>query len=360
MKQKIEKEKLILLTGGGTIGSVTPLLAIVEILRSQKIATGFLWLGTANGPERQLVTEAGIPFQAISGGKLRRYLSFQNIQDSWRVMLGFFQAYQYLKDYRPKLVLTAGSFVSVPVVWAAKILGIPVIIEQLDYRAGLANRLMAPVAKQILVTFAKSSQDYGRKAVWLGAPVNPNLLQLIITDSFDWPWSKAERRPTVLIIGGGTGAAAINDFVNRQLSGLIKIANIIHLTGRGKAVATAQEHYCPVEFFNQSQMKMAYAAADLVVARAGLGTLIELAALKKISIIIPIPNSHQVDNAQAVAPAVAAIVDQEKELANGGLVKLISRVLSDSKKQAEVVSNWPRVIKIANENEIATIFKRYL
>jgi UDP-N-acetylglucosamine--N-acetylmuramyl-(pentapeptide) pyrophosphoryl-undecaprenol N-acetylglucosamine transferase len=258
------------------------------------------------------------------------------------------------------LVLTAGSFVSVPVVWAAKILAIPVIVEQLDYRAGLANRLMAPIAKQILVTFAKSCQDYGRKAMWLGAPINPKLLQPSESSKFNWPWLVTDKRPLVLIVGGGTGAAAINNLVSQQLTALTKIVNIIHLTGQGKSGAVAQEHYWPIEFFKQSQMIAAYSMADLVVARAGLGTLIELAALKKPSIIVPIPNSQQVDNARAVAQAGAAIIIQESELGHGGLAEAVGQLLGNFQKQSELVSNWPQAIKIADEAEVVKIFAQYL
>jgi UDP-N-acetylglucosamine--N-acetylmuramyl-(pentapeptide) pyrophosphoryl-undecaprenol N-acetylglucosamine transferase len=351
--------KLFLLTGGGTAGSVTPLLAIAEILREHSAKLDFIWLGTATGPERQLVEEAGIDFKAISAGKLRRYWSWQNIIDIGRLVVGFFQASYYLNKFRPTVIVSAGSFVSVPIAWAAKLFGIPIIIEQLDYRPGLANRLMAPLAKKILVTFAKSGRDYGHKAIWLGAPIRPNILQPVNND-LTLPWFFTGQRPIILIVGGGTGASGINDLVIQQLANLTKLADIIHLTGRGKVGSLPQEHYQPLDFLNQNEMIAAYQVADIVVARAGLGTLIELAALKKASLIIPMPDSHQLDNAQAIKQVDAAIVAQEKDLVDGQLTVQLKQLLADKQKQADLISNWPKAIKIANQQEIIKVFQEYL
>lgn len=351
-------KKLFLLTGGGTAGSVTPLLAIAEVLREHSADLGFIWLGTAKGPERQLIEEADIDFRVISAGKLRRYWSWQNIVDIGRLFIGFLQACYYLNKFRPALVLSAGSFVSVPIAWAAKLLGIPIIIEQLDYRPGLANRLMAPLAKKILVTFAKSGRDYGDKSIWLGAPVSPNIFQSAV--DIDLPWHFSSQRAVVLIVGGGTGAAGINNLVVEQLSGLTALADIIHVTGFGKAGTEPQEHYQPVGFLKQSQMRAAYQAADIVVARAGLGTLIELAALKKASLIIPMPDSHQLDNAQAIKEAGAAIVAEEDNLSAGRLISLIDQLLIDKQQQIKLANNWSKVLKMADESVIIKVFQEYL
>lgn len=352
-------KKVILLTGGGTAGSVIPLLAIAKTLQGYKPDCQFVWLGTKQGPERQLVEEAGIKFQPISAGKLRRYWSWQNILDIGRLIIGFFQASYFLNKIRPDILLSAGSFVSVPIAWVARIYGIPIIIEQLDHRPGLANQLMAPLAKKILVTFAKSGRDYGRKAIWLGAPIRPDIFQTG-GNSSQLPWSFNGQRPIILIVGGGTGAVGINNLVVQQLSNLTELADIIHLTGRGKFGAKPQEHYQPLNFLNQTAMMAAYQAADIVVARAGLGTLIELSALKKISLIVPMPDSHQLDNAQAVKEAGAAIVVSEKDLAGGQLVSQLQWLLADQQKQAELINNWPKAIKIAEQQAIIQVFREYL
>ncbi|MCU0679037.1 MAG: tryptophan synthase subunit alpha, partial [Planctomycetes bacterium] len=142
----------ICLTGGGTGGSVSPLLAIVDDLRARKqpdIKYDFYWLGTNSGPEKEMVAKEKIPFKAIAGGKLRRYFSWQNFLDPLKIIFGFGQSLLFLANWRPHLVISAGSYISVPVVWAGWILRIPVLIHQQDYEPGLANKLMAPFAKKI-------------------------------------------------------------------------------------------------------------------------------------------------------------------------------------------------------------------
>jgi len=354
---KQSRQPLFLLTGGGTAGSVTPLLAIAEALRKNRPELQLSWLGTVSGPEKILVEEAGIDFRAISSGKFRRYWSIANFIDLFRIIKGFGQAVSFIYQTRPKLVISAGSFVSVPVVWAAKFFRVPVVIEQLDYRPGLANKLMSVVANEVLVTFEKSCQDYGAKAVWLGAPVREDFYQ--VNQVIQMPWKFLEEKPVVLVFGGGTGAAGINQLIDEQLIEITRVANVIHLTGKGKGRAENNGNYYQTDFLEQKLMFAAYHEADLVIARAGLGTLIELAAFKKASLIIPMPNSHQIENAQVIKEAGAALVFAEKELANGQLNKQIEKVIDNKTGQAVMTANWPRVIKIADSATINQVFEKY-
>jgi len=359
MKLIKRRRNLVILTGGGTAGSVTPLLAIAEVIGNNYKEISFLWFGTTRGPERQLAEEAKIPFVTVAAGKLRRYWSWHNIIDVFKIIGGFFQGEYLLIKYRPKVVVSAGSFVSVPIAWAAKLLGIPLVIEQLDYRPGLANKLMAKAADCILVTFAKSLQDYGSKAIWLGAPVSSQLNNTE-PDDYSLPWKISRKRPIVLIMGGGTGALALNEAVYREIGNLTKLADIIHITGWGKGQEVKQGGYFSAEFLNHRQMIVAYKIANIVVARAGLGTMIELAALAKPTILVPLPNSHQLDNARVAAQAGAVIMLEEKDLVYYGLTEIVRGLLFDTQKQTNLVSNWPKVIKIASEAEILKIFSRYL
>ena len=356
MRQKLEKT-MFLLTGGGTAGSVTPLLAIAETLRKNRPELQLSWLGTTNGPEKILVEEAGIDFKAISSGKLRRYWSINNFIDLFRIVKGFGQAIHFIYQTKPKLVISAGSFVSVPVVWAAKLFRIPVVIEQLDYCPGLANKLMSLAANEVLVTFEKSCQDYGRKAVWLGAPIRERFYQ--VDQTVQTPWQFLKEKPVVLVFGGGTGAAGINQLVEEQLIEITEMANIIHLTGKGKGQAENNDSYYRIDFLEQKLMFAAYHEADLVIARAGLGTLIELAAFKKTSLIIPMPNSHQEDNARVIKEAEAALVFAENDLIAQGLSVEIKKIINDKRGKAVMTANWPKAIKIADSAIINQIFEKY-
>jgi UDP-N-acetylglucosamine--N-acetylmuramyl-(pentapeptide) pyrophosphoryl-undecaprenol N-acetylglucosamine transferase len=146
----------VLLVGGGTAGSVTPLLAVAEQIRKRQPETNFLFLGTAHGPETTLVPSTNIPFQSISSGKLRRYWSWSNFTDLIRTVLGVFQSWRLMRHWRPDVVIGAGSYVCVPVCFAARMLRIPIMVHQQDVVSGLANRIIAPWASKITVTFAAS------------------------------------------------------------------------------------------------------------------------------------------------------------------------------------------------------------
>src|SRR3989344_4178287 len=143
----------ILFSGGGTGGSVSPLLAIAEYIKTKQSNTEFLWLATKQGPEGHLVGKYNIPKRKIYSGKLRRYFSLKNFSDPFLIVAGFFQALAVIFKFKPQVIVAAGSFVAVPVVWAGWVLTVPAIIHQQDVKLGLANKLMAPFARAITVTF---------------------------------------------------------------------------------------------------------------------------------------------------------------------------------------------------------------
>jgi len=364
MKNQLKNYK-ILLTGGGTGGSVTPLLAIYDELTSpqsslyqgeeEKVRFEFLWLGTKFGPEKGMVEKAGIKFKAISGGKWRRYFSLENLVDIVKIKLGFFQALFIMLKWRPDLVISAGSFISVPVVWAAWVLRVPILIHQQDIIAGLANKLMAPFVKIITVTFEKSLVDYGKKAIWIGNPVRRELkINNLKTDN---------NLPIVLIIGGGTGAIAINKIVEDSLSELIKFCQVIHITGKEKSSLSNEvkiTNYEKYEFLNVNKMIEALNTADLVVTRAGLGFLSELSYLSKPTVIIPIPDSHQEDNAAFFRNKKAAITVKQKYLTAENFTHMIKDLLSDKKNLEKLSVNMGQAMKKGANQEMVKIIKKII
>ena len=139
----------ILFSGGGTLGPVTPLLAIHDMVTEAHPNATFFWLGNKLGPEKMTIEKFDIPFHTISSGKLRRYISFWNVIDIIRIIIGFFQSIKILWKEKPDVCISAGGFVSVPVHAAAWLLGIPTWVHQQDVVIGLANKLMAPSARVI-------------------------------------------------------------------------------------------------------------------------------------------------------------------------------------------------------------------
>ncbi|MEI6596891.1 MAG: undecaprenyldiphospho-muramoylpentapeptide beta-N-acetylglucosaminyltransferase [bacterium] len=363
MNNQLNKYK-ILLTGGGTGGSVAPLLAVYDELKKEQEKFEFLWLGTKFGPERVMVERAGIKFKAVSGGKLRRYFSFKNLVDIIKIKLGFFQAFFIMLKWRPSLVMSAGSFISVPIIWAAWILRVPILIHQQDIKAGLANKLMAPIASAITVAFEKSLVDY-KKAVWIGNPVRSKKLEA--KNKNDNYFGLNGNLPVVLVVGGGTGAMAINKLVENSLSELMKFCRVIHATGKDKSITNYELHppvdgtnYAKYEFLNADEMAGALSAADLVVTRAGLGFLSELSYLGKPSIIIPMPDSHQEVNAEFFRSKKAAIVISQKDLTAENFSHMVKDLLSDEKMRGQLALNMSKAMKQGASQKMAEIIKGLL
>ncbi|HZU06851.1 MAG TPA: undecaprenyldiphospho-muramoylpentapeptide beta-N-acetylglucosaminyltransferase [Chloroflexota bacterium] len=344
----------VLLAGGGSGGSVTPLLAVAEALRAHRPEVQLLLVGTADGPERALAAAAGCQFAAVASGKLRRYLDWRNVLDAGRVPLGVLQATRVVRQFRPAVAFGAGGFASVPPLVAAALAGVPVLIHQQDVEVGLANRLLVPFARRITATFAQSLDRLpAHKTLLTGNPVRRELTA----------GTPAEARrlfglepdlPTLLVMGGGTGALALNRLVAAALPELTRFCQVVHLTGRGRAVPPAQPspRYHAYEFL-VAEMKHALAVADLVVCRAGLGTISELAVLGKPMVLVPLPGSHQLANARVVATAGAAHVVQQQTLTPERLVALVRDLLADAPARAALAAAARRLLPADAADRIA-------
>lgn len=354
--------KNIMFSGGGTGGSVTPLLAVAEELLKDDSNLNLLFVGASDGPEKELVDKfelKKIKFITISSGKWRRYFSLHNFLDLFKIFFAFVSSFKILKEERPALIMSAGSFVSVPLVWAAAICKIPVLIHQQDIRPGLANKLMAPFARVITISFEKSFIDYGPRAVLTGNPLKDISVYEAKKVATRRDYSLELDKPLVLVIGGGTGALAINNLIREAIKNenLLDICQLVHLTGRGKSEGLEIENsqYHAFEFLDQSEVLSLMAASDLVISRCGLGTLTELSALAKATILIPMPASHQEENAAVFGEARAAIVLNQSEI-NPQLLKLeIGKLLSDAKLRGELMNNISKVMKPAAAQNIAAI-----
>ena len=201
----------IILSGSGTGGPVVPQLAVMEEIRSMRDDVDFVWVGTDEGPARKLVSTKGIPFYTIAAGKLRRYFSLLNVTDVFKVLIGFFQSIFLLLKLRPKVIVSFGGFVSVPLTWVGGLLRVPVHIHQLDVRPGLANKLMAKVASGITVGFSEAAGVFENdKVKVVGNPIAKEVVEKL-DNSKDLRKSAQEffhldnGFPTLLVIGGGTG-----------------------------------------------------------------------------------------------------------------------------------------------------------
>ncbi|MBI4122450.1 MAG: UDP-N-acetylglucosamine--N-acetylmuramyl-(pentapeptide) pyrophosphoryl-undecaprenol N-acetylglucosamine transferase [Parcubacteria group bacterium] len=304
----------ILLAGGGTLGSVNPLIAVYEEAKRRQSDWGWFWVGTRRGPERAAVKKLGIGYEWIPQAKFRRYASFHMLLDPFYLVLAFLRGLFIMAQVRPDVVVGAGSFVSVPIVWAAWLFRKKILIHQQDVRPSLSNVLAAPFADRITASFAPSLEAFSKKKSELtGNPVRAFISEGMAERARHMLNLDPSVR-TVLILGGSSGAAKLNQWVWEHCDALGKRANIIHITGRAKSNPAVEAHrYHQIEFVAEELPDM-LAAADLVVSRAGIATLSELSHLAKPTILVPISRSHQIDTAAYVARMDAAYVVREEQM----------------------------------------------
>lgn len=345
----------VLFTGGGTMGSVSPLVAVYEQLKIKEPQMQVFWLGTRKGPEKDFLTQYQIPFKSVVAGKLRRYLSLFNFISPLLIFIGFIQSVFRLIIFRPNVVLTAGSYVSVPVVLAAWLLRIPRFVHQQDIEIGLANKIMAKFATTITVSLRESLGEFNfKKTFHIGNPVR----QAVLAGSREKAITSFKLDPnlmTILIQGGGLGAEIINQMVLENIGKLTVNYQVIHLTGQGKSISQQfadfydretlkiiEQRYRPYEFLNQEFFD-ALAVADLVVSRSGFSSLTELAVLAKPAILIPIPG-HQELNAQYFAKYNAVKVINQTKLTSENFAQEILFLMGNDAEKQNLSRNIAQII----------------
>ncbi|MCC7367644.1 MAG: UDP-N-acetylglucosamine--N-acetylmuramyl-(pentapeptide) pyrophosphoryl-undecaprenol N-acetylglucosamine transferase [Chloroflexi bacterium] len=329
----------VLLAGGGSGGSATPILAVASELRARAPEIELLYIATQDGPEAALVVEEGIPYVGIATGKLRRYWDTQNVTDLGRIAWGVGQSLGHVRRFKPDVACGAGGFASVPPLAAAGLLRVPVLIHQQDAIPGLANKLLVPFARKITVALPATVGAFPSNRTTLrGNPVRPRILSGDASEGLRLFGFEAGV-PLLLVTGGGTGALGLNRIVAEAAARLVEFCQVLHLTGRGRGVPTAdlgrryQQHELIV-----SEMPHALAAASVVLSRAGMGTLAELSALGKPTIIVPMPGTHQEANAEIFGLAGAALAFEQSDLTPEVLVETVRAMTADETRRAALGS----------------------
>jgi UDP-N-acetylglucosamine--N-acetylmuramyl-(pentapeptide) pyrophosphoryl-undecaprenol N-acetylglucosamine transferase len=327
----------VLLAGGGSGGSATPVLAVAQALRRRDASVELLYVGTRNGPEAALAATQGIRFAGVHAGKLRRYWDRRNLTDPVRVLAGIAESYALVRDFKPHIAMAAGGFGAVPPMVAARLVGAKTLIHQQDVEPGLANRLLVPFARRITVSLASSLAHFPRgRTVVTGNPVRQEILGADPEVAYTRLGLQRDL-PIVVVTGGGTGALGLNQIVASAAPRLVERAQVVHLSGRGRGVPaeTAGPRYRQIEFLID-EMPHLLAAAAVVVSRAGMGTLTELAALARPSLIVPMPGSHQWANAQAFARLGAIEVADQDALTPERLIERVDGLLDDPTRRAQL------------------------
>jgi UDP-N-acetylglucosamine--N-acetylmuramyl-(pentapeptide) pyrophosphoryl-undecaprenol N-acetylglucosamine transferase len=314
----------LLFAGGGTLGPVTPLLAVMQELKRQMPAADCVFVGTSRGPEKPLVEASGFRFVAFDSPKLRRYASLRTLWLPFEFCGALIRAAALLRKEQPDMLVGAGGYTSVPLGIAARLMSKKLLIHQQDVLPSLSNRILAPFANAITVTFEKSLADFPKgKTTLSGNPVRPAIEEASREKGLKLLGFSGER-PIVLAVGGGTGSLFMNELIVLASPLWTGFADLVHLTGKEKSAVrhpnlTHPDRYRRFDFVGP-EIAEYFAAADVVISRAGLGTLTELASLTKPTILIPIADSHQEANAAYIVENGGARMFRELDLTPEQLV----------------------------------------
>ena len=308
--------KKIVMTGGGTGGHVTPNLALIPRLQADGWEVHYI--GGVGGVEEELVSRVqGVHYYSVSVGKLRRYFDIKNFSDPFRVIKGIAQAKRIIRKIKPDVVFSKGGFVSVPVVYGARMNKVPVVTHESDLTPGLANKLCLPFASAQCCTFPEAVPYAKGKGVHTGTPIRPEVLSGSREAGLKRFGFNANL-PVLMVVGGSSGAQAINECVRSALPKLTQSFQVLHLCGKGNLSVSLDgaNNYRQCEYLDV-EMADAYACADVLISRAGANALCEILALRKPALLIPYPKGasrgDQILNAASFeSRKLARVLDQDK------------------------------------------------
>ncbi len=364
----------IVLTGGGSGGHFYPLIAVAEkineIARQDKLLSPEIYYLSNSPYDKKLLFDNDIAFRKVSAGKLRRYFSILNFFGLFKTGWGFMKSFFLIFSIFPDVVFSNGGNVSFPVLLSAKIFHIPVIIHISDSVPGRTNAWAAKFAKKVSLAFPEAGERLKidkEKIAMMGNPIRKDLLTKQKEGAVEF-LNLEKGIPTILILGGSSGSQIINESVVDILQDLVKNYQIIHQIGRSsyeelKNRATValyenehEDRYKPFPYLNTLAMRMSVGIADLIVSRAGAGSISEIAVWGSPSIIIPIPedvSGDQVRNAFAFARMGAAVVIEQANLTPSIFLSEIDRLMGDKEKMKLLGENAKKFGKTDAAEKIA-------
>ena len=350
-------KQTIVLTGGGTAGHVMPNLALLDGLR--EMGFGIVYIGGKNGMEQKLAEQAGLPYYGVSTGKMRRYWSAKNLTDPFRVVKGVGEAVALIRKLKPALVFSKGGFVVVPVVMAARLCGVPCVIHEGDSTPGLATKLAMPFARRICATFPETMRLLPKKkAVLTGVPIRRELFNgdAAVGRAFA---GASGSKPVLLVMGGSSGARAINIAVRAALPLLTKQFFVAHICGKNQVdESVTAAGYVQFEFVAK-ELPDLLAAADIVVSRAGANAVNEFLALQKPALLIPLPltqsRGDQIDNAESFARQGFAMMLPEEDMTAESLATAVDALFTErvqyiaAMKKSALADGVTEVLRVIQE-----------
>ncbi len=363
------KQYSVVFTGGGTGGHVFPGIAVAEKLieTSEEGNISLHWIGNRKGMERDILERFNIPFYSIPAGKLRRYFSFQNFIDIFKIFFGFIASIWVLRKLKADLLFSKGGFVTVPPVLAAKLMGIPVISHESDLDPGLATRINGRFSDIMLFAYKETKESWrkpfsAQELFISGNPVRREISEGSASKGralFNVPGGKF----LLLVLGGSQGALEVNMLIEEIAGELCEDMFIVHQMGSLTFKESAAENYVTRAFFTD-EFPDILAAADLVVSRAGAGTLWESGIMGKPAILIPLgtgsSRGDQIRNADYFASRGAAVVLKGDRVSPSVLLTEIKGIMDNKEFSKELSRSITEICNSDSSGLIADTIERRL
>lgn len=270
----------------------------------------------------------GIRFRAISVGKMRRYFSFANFLDVFKIPLGVLQAMRHISNFKPDVIFSKGGYVAMPVVVAGWILRRRIVIHESDFTPGMATKISALFAEKICVPHARTKGKFPKKlrdkVVVTGNPVREEIVKGSKKNALKFLGVKEIKNPVLLVMGGSTGALSLNEMIWGNAEKLLGKFTVIHITGKGKGRRLRKKNYFAFEYVDK-ELKDIYALTDIVACRSGAGTVSEVNALGLPAVYVPLSSGasrgDQLENAKYMSETQHIILDEK--IGNAEFVKSI-------------------------------------
>ncbi len=350
----VSRKKRIVLTGGGTAGHVYPALAVKEKLEGEY---DIHYIG-GNGMEKEILSkEKNITFHKIDAVKLQRKLTAKNLLIPFKLFSSIKTAKKILKTIKPNVIFSKGGFVALPVVIAGRKLGIPIVSHESDLSLGLANKIILHYCDFMCCAFESTCKGKD-KLIYSGQPIRNKVLN---GNKYNLPFLPKldKNKPNLLVVGGSSGAKFINDKVEENLANLLKIFNVIHITGKGKTIEkqNRKNGYVQVEYADNIGDYLAL--ADYIISRAGSGAINEFLALRKPMLLIPLSKScsrgDQIENAKLFQSLGYCQMLEEEEFNEQLFLEKLKDLIKNNKKFKE---NMEKTSISNATDKIITIIKK--
>ena len=341
----------ILFTGGGTAGHIIPIIAIIREIRKiySKEDLDFFYIGPKD-KFSSILSQEKTKIKYIFAGKIRRGLSvnniFQNLIDIlFKTPIGIIQTLFHIFLLNPDLIFSKGGFGSVSPVLVGKLFSIPIFLHESDIVPGKANQFLSKFALEIFISFPKTEYFQSKKIILVGNPIKKEILDGNMEEAKKFFQLGENKKPVILILGGSQGSQRINDKILEILPVLLKDFEVIHQCGEnnfkevmaeaevmlGKNNKELKKYYHLFSFLKEDELKLAYAACNLIISRAGSGSIFEIAAMGKPSILIPLAESaqnHQIRNAYHYGANGSSIILEEANFTSGLFLERIKQLFA--------------------------------